>query len=207
MATPVGNGMYVVTQYIPAVTVNSIQQRTGFCQTPYFLKRFIEGEPKTLGAIQILIGIMQISLGVILCITGSTAGSIIVYSGVPFWASVLYVITGALSVAAERNGTRSLVKASLWMNVMSILFSGTEIIIVGMYLGIDPSIRCPEELCNVRQGIVSVVLILTLLEFCLAFSTSVYGCKSVCCCNNNPEETQPILAVQHSYTSIPGNDR
>ncbi|XP_078521474.1 membrane-spanning 4-domains subfamily A member 4A-like [Lissotriton helveticus] len=204
MAAPPGNGMYVVTQYIPNPNFNPAQQGVSPYQGPYFLKRFIEGEPKTLGAIQIVIGILQICLGAFLCVIPLTRGSIIVFSGVPFWASIFYIISGALSVAAERHGTRSLVKGSLGMNIVSIICAGIEIIIVSINLGVDSTFCSSYPICGVRQGIVSVMLILSVLEFCMAFSTSVFGCKSVCC-SGNTAETQPVLVVQHNYPASFGN--
>ncbi|XP_069083937.1 membrane-spanning 4-domains subfamily A member 15-like [Pleurodeles waltl] len=223
MAAPAGNGMYVVTHYIPTANICPAQQVASPCQQPNFLKRFIEGEPKTLGAIQIMVGILHICLGAFVCVIPGTLGSTIILSGVPFWASASYIISGALSVAAERNGTLSLyiipgalsvaagrnstlslMKASLGMNIVSIVFSGIEIIIVSIDLGVDSPIRCPFGFCSVRQGVVSVLLILSVLEFCLAFSTSVFGCKSVCC-SGDTMESQPVLAVQQNYSTASGN--
>ncbi|XP_078521477.1 membrane-spanning 4-domains subfamily A member 4A-like [Lissotriton helveticus] len=202
MAAPPGNGMYVVTQYIPYANFNPTQQPSQQGVSPtqrsYFLKRFIEGEPKTLGAIQMVIGILQIFLGAFLCALPQTRDSIFTFTGVSFWTSIFYIISGALSVATERIGTLSLVKGSLGMNIVSTSFAGIEIIIASIDLGVDPSSRCPYGFCNAQKPIVSVLLILSLLEFSLGLSTSVFGCKSICC-SGNTMDAQPMLAVQHNY--------
>ncbi|XP_078521471.1 membrane-spanning 4-domains subfamily A member 4A-like isoform X1 [Lissotriton helveticus] len=208
MAAPAGNGIYVVTQYIPNPTFNPAHQLASPYQGPYFLKKFIKGEPKTLGAIQIMNGILQICLGVYLFVTPLSRVLIIVLSGVTFWGSIFYIISGALSVDAEKKGTRSLVKGSLGMNIVSTIFAGIEIIIVSIDLAVDSPISCPYEFCSFRQGFASLLsillLLLSVLEFCMAFSTSVFGCKSVCC-SGNTAETQPELAVQHNYPVHFGN--
>lgn len=196
--------MYVVTQYIPYANFNPAQQGGNPSQGPYFLKRFIEGQPKTLGAIQIMIGILQIFLGAFLCVFLSSRYSSIAPIGVSFWASIFYIISGALSVATERNGTLSLVKGSLGMNIVSTIIAGIEIIIVSIDLGVDSTIRCPYGFCSDQQPIVSVLLILSILEFCLGLSTSVFGCKAISC-SDNTMEVQPMLAVQHNYPAPFGN--
>ncbi|XP_078521473.1 membrane-spanning 4-domains subfamily A member 6C-like isoform X2 [Lissotriton helveticus] len=147
MAAPAGNGIYVVTQYIPNPTFNPAHQLASPYQGPYFLKKFIKGEPKTLGAIQIMNGILQICLGVYLFVTPLSRVLIIVLSGVTFWGSIFYIISGALSVDAEKKGTRSLVKGSLGMNIVSTIFAGIEIIIVSIDLAVDSPISCPYEFC------------------------------------------------------------
>lgn len=204
MAAPAGNGMYVVTQYIPYANFNPAQQGASPSQGPNFLKRFNEGEPKTLGAIQIMSGILQIFLGAFLCASPLSRGLIIASIGMPFWASIFYIISGALSVVTERNGTLSLVKGSLGMNIVSTIFAGIEIIIASIDLGIDSTIRCQYGFCSDQQPTVSVLLILSILEFCLGLSTSIFGCKAISC-SDNTMEVQPMLAVQHNYPAPFGN--
>ncbi|KAM6158175.1 membrane-spanning 4-domains subfamily A member 4A-like [Rhynchocyon petersi] len=104
-------------------------------------EKFLKGEPKVLGVVQILIAFMNFSLGVIMmCVTLPFYGPspISVYTAYSVWGSVMFVISGSLSIAAANRTTKG--------------------------LGMD-----------------SIILILSVLEFCIAVSLSAFGCKVTCC--------------------------
>uniref|UniRef100_A0A803TW06 Uncharacterized protein n=1 Tax=Anolis carolinensis TaxID=28377 RepID=A0A803TW06_ANOCA len=67
---------------------------------------------KTLGAVQIFIGLIHIGLGAVLaaiwgfpCII-----SIAVVGGYVFWGALFFIISGSLSIAAEKQATTGLVR-------------------------------------------------------------------------------------------------
>ncbi|KAM6158176.1 membrane-spanning 4-domains subfamily A member 4A-like [Rhynchocyon petersi] len=104
-------------------------------------EKFLKGEPKVLGAVQILIALMNFSLGIIMMCSSMTfyePSPISVYSGYSVWGSVMFIISGSLSIAAANRTTKG--------------------------LGMD-----------------GIMLILTVLEFCIAVSISAFGCKVTCC--------------------------
>ncbi|XP_032975875.1 membrane-spanning 4-domains subfamily A member 8 isoform X2 [Rhinolophus ferrumequinum] len=89
-------------------------------------------EGKTLGAIQILIGLLHIGLG-------SVMGTLLhvyyyvpvsFYGGFPFWGGIWFIISGSLSVSAE-NQPRStcLLNGSLGLNIISAICSVIGIIL------------------------------------------------------------------------------
>uniref|UniRef100_A0A2K5JYI7 Membrane spanning 4-domains A4A n=2 Tax=Colobus angolensis palliatus TaxID=336983 RepID=A0A2K5JYI7_COLAP len=104
-------------------------------------EKFLKGEPKVLGVVQILIALMSLSMGItMMCVAFSAYGHypISVYIGYTIWGSVMFIISGSLSIAAGIRTTKG--------------------------LGMD-----------------GMVLILSVLEFCIAVSLSAFGCKVVCC--------------------------
>ncbi|XP_045711171.1 membrane-spanning 4-domains subfamily A member 8-like isoform X2 [Phyllostomus hastatus] len=82
-------------------------------------------EGKTLGALQILIGLIHFGLG-------SIMGTILLgpyrapsfYGGYPFWGGISFIISGSLSVASEEQpNSPCVLKGGLGMNILSAIFS------------------------------------------------------------------------------------
>ncbi|XP_044872985.1 membrane-spanning 4-domains subfamily A member 15-like isoform X2 [Mauremys mutica] len=65
---------------------------------------FLKAQPKTLGAIQILTGLMHIGFGGVSAVFVEYYISISILGGYPFWGGLFFVISGSLSVAAENRG-------------------------------------------------------------------------------------------------------
>ncbi|XP_070084856.1 membrane-spanning 4-domains subfamily A member 4A isoform X2 [Equus caballus] len=107
-------------------------------------EKFLKGEPKVLGVVQILIALMNLSLGIVMItVTLEFASApyecpLSVHSGYTVWGSVMFLISGSLSTAAGTRTTRG--------------------------LGMD-----------------AMVLVSSVLEFCIAVSLSAFGCKVTCC--------------------------
>nr|XP_033776659.1 membrane-spanning 4-domains subfamily A member 4A-like [Geotrypetes seraphini]XP_033776660.1 membrane-spanning 4-domains subfamily A member 4A-like [Geotrypetes seraphini]XP_033776662.1 membrane-spanning 4-domains subfamily A member 4A-like [Geotrypetes seraphini] len=222
------NGMVVITHVIPSTGQQAGQvvpnvHQIASCQVPVALQKFFKGEPKTLGATQILIGILQIFFGVVLAVIYPTVFNIFVISGVPFWSGLFFIISGSLSVAAQNHAHMCLVKGSLGMNIMSSISACVGIIIIGLDLGVGINLyfynsdsyscynyeygtdclRYRSALLNVVPGIEGVLLLLMLLELCISISTSAFGCKASCCKSNSnmqsvitvPNESRPEMFV------------
>ncbi|XP_055437129.1 membrane-spanning 4-domains subfamily A member 8 isoform X2 [Bubalus kerabau] len=81
-------------------------------------------EGKALGAIQILIGLIHLGLG-------SVMGTVLVgnytalsfYGGFPFWGGIWFIISGSLSVLAEKHSRSCLLNSSVGFNIVSAVFS------------------------------------------------------------------------------------
>ncbi|XP_051779272.1 membrane-spanning 4-domains subfamily A member 15-like isoform X2 [Erpetoichthys calabaricus] len=104
------HGMLVVTQIItpengPGYVVPSAEiTKGGFCQLPKMFHKFLKGEPKPLGIVQIMIGIVNFLFGIILCFIVSLAA----FTGIPFWTGLMYIISGSFCVAASKNSNSCL---------------------------------------------------------------------------------------------------
>nr|XP_024643381.1 membrane-spanning 4-domains subfamily A member 6A-like isoform X2 [Macaca nemestrina] len=119
------------------------------------LKTRLQAEVKVIGTIQILCGVKVLSLGIILASASFSPNftqviSMLLKSAYPFIAPLLFVISGSLSIITEKRLTKLLVHSSLAGSILSALSA---------------------------LGTLSLMLICTLLEFCLAVLTAVLRWK------------------------------
>uniref|UniRef100_A0A8C3XSA2 Uncharacterized protein n=1 Tax=Chelydra serpentina TaxID=8475 RepID=A0A8C3XSA2_CHESE len=96
---------------------------------PQPLEKFYKGEPLALGITQILVGAMQVAVGVIMAMVNSYLWIMALSVYVPIWSGLLYIISGSLSVAAAKNPKIPLVKGSLGMNIISSVLAGCAMIL------------------------------------------------------------------------------
>ncbi|XP_030046144.1 membrane-spanning 4-domains subfamily A member 8 [Microcaecilia unicolor] len=206
------NGMVVVTQVLPSTNQHAVQMGSSVlqnvtCQVPEALQKFFKGEPKVLGATQILIGLIQIFFGIVLAATARTN---FLFSGVPFWGGLFFIISGSLSVAAQNHPNMCLINGSVGMNIVSSVSAVLGIILTSMDLGIgvyhnscnyNSGSYCwmyRDSLLAAVRGIEGVLLVLLLLELGISISTSVLGCKASSCCSsccNSCCNMQPIIIM------------
>ncbi|KAL1787719.1 membrane-spanning 4-domains subfamily A member 6B [Sigmodon hispidus] len=167
-------------------------------QRPDSLKKHLKSEVKVMATIQIMCGVMVLSLGIILASVPSVPHftpvySILLKSGYPFVGSLFFIISGILSVITETKSTKSLVDSSLTMNILGASFALMGIIILSVNLaGLHPaSEQCEQNTfkssddisyhhyfnshndnCSAPKaaltGVLSVMLICSILELGLA---------------------------------------
>ncbi|XP_052445968.1 membrane-spanning 4-domains subfamily A member 12-like [Carassius gibelio] len=97
-------------------------------------KEFFKPQLKALWTVQIMIGVMVFSLGILHTTNFYRHSAIVVFSGITYWGSLIYISAGSLSVAAQKNLNPCLVKASLGLNVASAITAGLAIILMGIQL-------------------------------------------------------------------------
>ncbi|KAK2857401.1 hypothetical protein Q7C36_005320 [Tachysurus vachellii] len=200
--TNVGSGYTVVTQNLHSSTAE--QNST---QTHSPLRKFLKGEPKALGTVQIMIGLLTLLFGIV---SATFPESFIIFTGVVFWSPVFHIISGSLAVSASNKLNSCVVKATLTLNIFSTLSAGITI----MFLIFDLTLKryrfcyygstysCNYATESMGQGITGVLLVFTLLQFCISIALSAFTCKATC----TSEPTLNIInVVQNPESFAPSN--
>ncbi|XP_073512863.1 membrane-spanning 4-domains subfamily A member 4A-like [Phyllobates terribilis] len=191
-------------------------------EMPKRFVKFFQGEPEVLGVTQLFIGINHIFFGIIftvICVeTRLFLVNSLAYTGVFFWSGFMYVISGSLSIAASYKPSVKMVNASLGLNIISSAAAGISMIILivilaeisshgrfyyaHLFCAYDKqSVTCEREfeLQALYEGILSTLLLLTLLEFCIALSTSIFGCKTTC----SASYSEVAVVIYHASLNDP----
>uniref|UniRef100_A0A8C2D2L0 Membrane-spanning 4-domains, subfamily A, member 17C.1 n=1 Tax=Cyprinus carpio TaxID=7962 RepID=A0A8C2D2L0_CYPCA len=87
------------------------------------LKGFLKAQPKALGTVQIMIGVMVFLLGIVLTANFYIFSTISVISGITIWGSFIYISTGSLSVAAQNKLHPCVVCTHSKLKSESVLFT------------------------------------------------------------------------------------
>ncbi|XP_039596473.1 membrane-spanning 4-domains subfamily A member 4D-like isoform X1 [Polypterus senegalus] len=214
------NGMFVITQVTPQNNTdraNAITKGSNFDMMSQQLQWFLKGEPKALGAVQIMIGLLSIALGIILEFYDSIAAT----AGIAFWPSIMYIISGSLSVFAANKLHLCRVKAAIAINIISTIFSSIGIIIYVFDLqystynledidgynytyNYDYNFNSDGYLENTIQstgeGLKVVLLIFTVLELWVSLITAIVGYNAAC---GNTETTVVNTRQNEELAGIP----
>uniref|UniRef100_A0A8C1N1R0 Uncharacterized protein n=1 Tax=Cyprinus carpio TaxID=7962 RepID=A0A8C1N1R0_CYPCA len=119
------------------------------------LKGFFKAQPKALGTVQIMTGVVIFLFGIVNTAISTFQPSILIFSGITYWGSLIYIIAGSLSVAAQNKLHLCVVKASLGMNVISAMTAATAITVMGIEIHLfsmpyqnSISVRLLNVICN-----------------------------------------------------------
>ncbi|XP_048357039.1 membrane-spanning 4-domains subfamily A member 4A-like isoform X4 [Sphaerodactylus townsendi] len=173
---------------------------------------------------QILIGILEISFGLVLAITESPPTSNVQegHIATPYWLAILYIISGSLSVAAAKDPKVPLVKGMLAMNVVSSVAAGIAIVILSIsithpryyrykcnshyYSDMSTPDNCQGLIIifyNLMHTISAVLLTVTVLEFFISITTAAFGCATMC--RNVYSETTVVIFQKTDEGLIPAS--
>ncbi|XP_031240598.1 membrane-spanning 4-domains subfamily A member 3 [Mastomys coucha] len=155
------------------------------------------GVLQALGAIQILNGILILALGIFLACLQHVSHHFrhffffTFYTGYPLWGPVFFISSGSLTVTAGRNPTRMRMQNSFGMNIASttIAFVGTAFLSVHLAFNTQAFKNCQSsqspDVCmflgSSSDGLVSLMLMLTLLELTMTIFLSAMWCLGNVC--------------------------
>ncbi|XP_020744539.1 membrane-spanning 4-domains subfamily A member 5 isoform X4 [Odocoileus virginianus] len=153
--------------------------------------KLLAARMKILGAVQILLGVMNFSFGIVLLFTLEDPYPrfpFIFISGYPFWSSILFVNSGAFLVALERKTTETLVALSRVMNLLSAVAAaaGISLLVTG-YL-IDQDFFCGyageasecQAVTTLFIGILVMLMAFSIIEFLISLSFSIMRGPTKC---------------------------
>ncbi|XP_066570712.1 membrane-spanning 4-domains subfamily A member 4D [Amia ocellicauda] len=144
-------------------------------------KVFLKGQPKALGTAQIVIGLLNISLGLLLFQHSYT-------TAVFTLPSILFIVAGLLSYAAGTSPNMCLAKASFVMNLFSLFWATAAFVFfISTVTNIQHIVHCQnsleidcENLHKPITGIEAVTAVLLILELVISLVLLHWESKAVC---------------------------
>ncbi|XP_069326179.1 B-lymphocyte antigen CD20 [Eulemur rufifrons] len=170
----------VAVQPVPKVTLRRMSAPIGPTQT-FFMR-----ESKAFGAVQIMNGLFHIALGGLLMIPTGEYAPICVTVWYPLWGGIMYIISGSLLAAAEKNSRKSLAKGKMIMNSLSLFAA-----ISGMILSI-------MDILNIK---ISHFLKMESQNFIKASMPyiNIYNCEPAGSSEKNSPSTQYCYTIQSVF--------
>ncbi|KAM9405789.1 membrane-spanning 4-domains subfamily A member 4A isoform 1-T2 [Salvelinus alpinus] len=157
---------------------------------------FLQVQPQSLGIVQIVLGLvcMVVSLSALL--------TPILYDQFPLFMGVAFVLSGSLTVAARKGTRLSLIKGTLAVNVVSVLVALAGVAYICMLLTVkhedgfctetDDNYTSDSDqnriqectimvrtLYTVLNGVKGLLLVLTVMELCVALTVCVFSGKAI----------------------------
>lgn len=150
-------------------------------------------------------GFMHIGFGIVLTTLTNVYSSIFITGEIPFLGGVSFIISGCLSIGAEKSPTECAVKGSQATNIISAIFALLGIVAFIIDLNFNGLYRSSDDYYSylvllAGNGISIVLLIFTILEFCIAVATANFWCRATRLSPNEamlivPSTTRVDLAV------------
>ncbi|XP_035286947.1 membrane-spanning 4-domains subfamily A member 6C [Anguilla anguilla] len=173
-------------------------------------KKFLQGQPKQLGIVQIITGLVIVALGFMLVWQNPMWGA-------PIWSGSVFVLSGIISAIAHRGTRPCLIKCTLALNVLSCVAAVAAIAIVTVHLiTVRPGVSGCEEnressyysdygrdnyyyMCQemfwkytiVLDGVRGLLLVLSALQLAVAVSGAVYAGRASC----SSSSPKPMVVV------------
>ncbi|XP_044278681.1 membrane-spanning 4-domains subfamily A member 15-like [Varanus komodoensis] len=156
--------------------------RLGRRTVMYTVETIPKGKNRVLGTIQIMTGFIHISFGIILSTLTSVYASFFVSGEIPFLGGASFIVSGCLSIGAEKSPTECAVKGSQAMNIISAIFALLGILAFIVDLSIYGPFHSDDNhhysLVMTGNRITIVLLTFTIVEFGIASATAYFWCRA-----------------------------
>ncbi|KAJ7344220.1 hypothetical protein JRQ81_000170 [Phrynocephalus forsythii] len=168
--------------------------------------KFLKDEAKTLGAIQIIIGLIHIGFGgVSFVFRAPVYDNVAARAFYSFWGGVFFLASGSISVAVEKNLDNFLVKCGVAMNVISAVVASVGIVLFISQLALNHYPSYYDNSVSANTGLCVMLLLFTLLELCITILAAHFTCHSACCNNDMVMAFVPYTIVGNGVTSTENN--
>ncbi|XP_059498795.1 membrane-spanning 4-domains subfamily A member 8-like [Stegostoma tigrinum] len=161
-------------------------------------ERMLKGELKALGVTQIMVGIVCVMFGTPLLLSLLSMTTII---GTPWWSGLLFIVSGSMSVATERQPGRCLVGGCLASNTVSAVAAAIAGFLFFTDLFVEPCTH--THLCLQLRGMLEVstslkvlLLMFDVLELVLSLTVASFSCRGLHC--RFEDSTVPAAVVIHT---------
>ncbi|XP_034981260.1 membrane-spanning 4-domains subfamily A member 15-like [Zootoca vivipara] len=163
------------------------------------------GEPRVLGAIQILIGFVHISFGSLLTLLLDGRRSQTVPSGYVYWGGFIFIISGSALVITEHNRSSLQMKVSTCLNIVSILAAAVGIIVLIIDENLSPFYYTTSDLIRwrVALGLFNVILIFAILELFIGMVSLSFGYEAVSRQGEEAIYDVPEAVIPHQGDLLP----
>ncbi|XP_042738027.1 membrane-spanning 4-domains subfamily A member 12-like isoform X3 [Lagopus leucura] len=145
--------------------------RLGSRAVMYTAETLPKGKNRVMGTIQIMTGFMHIGFGIVLTTLTNVYSSIFITGEIPFLGGVSFIISGCLSIGAEKSPTECAVKGSQAMNIISAIFALLGIVAFIIDLNFNGLYRSSDDY----------------------YSYLVMGMASPSCCSSSPSWSSALL--------------
>ncbi|XP_030077938.1 membrane-spanning 4-domains subfamily A member 4A isoform X2 [Microcaecilia unicolor] len=174
-------------------------------------QRFLQGEPKALGTTLLMIGLVHLFFAAMYTQAPCQYRDDV---GILFFPALMFLLAGAVSVAAERVPSIAMVKACLTLCIICAIISS----VVNFFNLVDLLFPTPQWRfkCNYNESALDCqrgtmqhvhcsssrifLLVLNFVGTCIVITLSGFGCRTVC--HNNSEDNMHIDVLKNP-SSLP----
>ncbi|KAG8548370.1 hypothetical protein GDO81_025659 [Engystomops pustulosus] len=179
-------GFVVISEVRPQNDQGKGPEEGWSCNAPAALPKplvaFYRGEPEVLGTTQIFSGILLISIGIaITSVFTTNFVGILIVSGILLWSGILVKSSLVMNIFCSLASACGIILTALDISLVGVIYSPA--MLTRSYCAYHkPDMQCRGDFTPLTfyYGVLSFILLLFMLIFCIAISTSVFACKTVC---------------------------
>nr|XP_046255877.1 transmembrane protein 176A-like isoform X2 [Scatophagus argus] len=184
------------------------------CSVSQHLRIIQRTSQSLLGAIHIMVGLFNIGLG----------ANFVYSSPYPFWLGGMFMLFGAVAILSEKYPSPCLVILNVILNLLGVAFAIAAITLYSIDIALlslwwvcdddydfsryntpSPSENIVKEKClegralvlMLMQSIIAVLIVLSVLELCVAISSAVLGIKAL---RNSDKAERPLITQNITQT-------
>ncbi|XP_058999474.1 membrane-spanning 4-domains subfamily A member 4A-like [Mustela lutreola] len=178
------------------------------------LLNFLKGQPIILGVSQIMIGLINIYLWIMVkvflsfyeqyLVPGNT-----VYDFIFLWGPIFLIVSGTVSIVSGKKTTKQMICGSVGVNTVAAVSTGLSLIVLTLRITLTYFFFLNISAHYFITGILFMKLALIILGFIISLLLSAFGCSAVCCDMtsvvvdlSSNERGLPIAALYPDYDEV-----